>query len=92
MPGRDGTGPMGAGSVTGRGMGRCAGDVPVYGEGRGLGLGLGWRRGFGCGRGFGRQSGPINLPDGVSRKGLLAQQKRALESRLEMVNKQLDSL
>ncbi len=90
MPGRDGTGQMGAGSMTGRGMGLCAGGVPGYGAGRGLGLGLGWRRG--CGRGFGRQFAPVTLPDDVSRKDLLAQQKRTLESRLEMVNKQLETL
>ena len=90
MPGRDGTGPMGAGTMTGRGMGLCAGDVPGYGAGRSLGLGLGWRRG--CGRGFGRQFAPVSLPDDVSRKGLLAQQKRALEGRLEIINKQLDTL
>jgi hypothetical protein len=76
--------------MTGRGMGFCAGGVPEYGAGRGLGLGLGWRRG--CGRGFGRQFAPVTLPDDASRKDLLAQQKRALESRLEMVNKQLETL
>lgn len=90
MPGRDGTGPMGAGAMTGRGFGLCAGGVPGYGAGRGMGLG--WRRGFGCGRGLGRRSGPMNPPDGVSRKEFLAQQKQALESRLEIINKQLEAL
>ena len=38
MPGRDGTGPMGAGAMTGRGLGGCAsasanGQFPVYGIG-----------------------------------------------------------
>ena len=89
MPGRDGTGPIGAGTMTGRGVGLCTGGVTGYGAGRGLGLGLGWRRG--CGRGLGKQSGPMNLSDDVSRKELLAQQKQALESRLEMVNKQLET-
>lgn len=92
MPGRDGTGRMGTGSLTGRGMGLCAGGAAGYGAGRGLGLGLGWRHGFGCGRGPGRQSGPLNLSDDVSRKELLAQQKQALENRLEMVNRQLETL
>ena len=50
MPGRDGTGPLGAGSMTGRGAGRCAG-VNASGcanqaQGRGF-----------SGRGFGRGGG-----------------------------------
>ena len=44
MPGRNGTGPQGAGPLTGRGLGPC---------GRGLARGRGgW---FGCGLGFGRR-------------------------------------
>lgn len=40
MPGGDRTGPMGAGSMTGRGMGVCAGNArPGFGRGRGFGLG-----------------------------------------------------
>jgi len=50
MPGGDGTGPMGMGSMTGRGMGYCAGySVPGsanYGFGRGMGCGRGFRRMF----------------------------------------------
>ena len=63
MPGFDGTGPMGAGSMTGGGRGLCnpayAGYGPGYGRGfgygRGYGRGRGFRRGFGAGygRGFG---------------------------------------
>jgi len=48
MPGRDGTGPIGRGAMTGRGLGRCnvtSDAVPV----RGLGLGLGRGRRFGRG-------------------------------------------
>lgn len=53
MPGRNGTGPAGAGPTTGRGAGFCAGNVnPVGGRGEGLGLGRGGRR-MGRGRGFG---------------------------------------
>jgi hypothetical protein len=40
MPGYDRTGPMGAGPMTGRGMGRCA-SYP----GSGFGMGRGFRRG-----------------------------------------------
>ena len=92
MSGRDGTGPTGAGTMTGRGMGSCAGGVPGDGAGRGLGLGLGRRHGFGCERGIGRKPGPMSLTGDVSRKELLARQKQALESRLEVVNKQLEAL
>jgi len=46
MPGRDRTGPQGAGSRTGRGMGYCAGyDRPGFGFRRG-GTGRGWRHRF----------------------------------------------
>ncbi|AFC99675.1 hypothetical protein Mtc_0915 [Methanocella conradii HZ254] len=51
MPGLDGTGPLGMGPMTGRGMGYCTGYVPAQGRwlfGRGAG------RGFFCGRGRGR--------------------------------------
>jgi hypothetical protein len=70
MPGFDGTGPMGAGPMTGGGRGLCnpayAGSGPWYGGGfgygrglgRGRGRGLGFRRGFGPGFGRGRGYGP----------------------------------
>lgn len=62
MPRGDKTGPEGAGPMTGRGSGYCAGySVPGYanptggcgrgwGRGRGRGYGRGWRRGFDRGR------------------------------------------
>lgn len=53
MPRRDGTGPMGAGTMTGHGLGFCTGKNAVKrGAGLGLGLGFACRRGFGSG--FGR--------------------------------------
>jgi hypothetical protein len=69
MPGFDGTGPMGAGPMTGGARGRCnpatAGAIPAYAGGYSYGRGLGLRRGFrggygpdmGRGRGFGRGYG-----------------------------------
>lgn len=74
MPGGDRTGPMGAGPMTGRGAGYCAGyAVPGYanpapgysgmgraGYGRGGGFGRGFGRGFGGG-GFGRGRGNRNM-------------------------------
>ena len=59
MPGFDGTGPMGAGPMTGGSRGLCnpayAGYGPVYGRGAGYGRGYGrgWGRGPGFRRGFG---------------------------------------
>ena len=57
MPRGDGTGPTGAGPITGRGLGPCIGAGSVrYGTGLGMGLGrrLLRRRGFagGSGKGF----------------------------------------
>ncbi|MCW4019334.1 MAG: DUF5320 domain-containing protein [Candidatus Bathyarchaeota archaeon] len=60
MPRGDRTGPWGAGPMTGRAAGYCAGySTPGFanqGRGYGRGFGRGWRRGFGRGwnRGFGR--------------------------------------
>ena len=45
MPARDGTGPQGRGSMTGRGMGRCGADHSPSGRGAGCGRGL-RRNGF----------------------------------------------
>ena len=69
MPRGDRTGPTGAGPMSGRALGYCAGyDAPGFtaGPGRGMGRGMGWRnaRGFGggfgpgYGRGMGRGFGP----------------------------------
>ncbi len=92
MPRRDGTGPMGAGSMTGRGLGSCTGARAVkYGVGLGLGLGLG----FACRRGFGRGLGrgvPVKQNSSKTQKELLQEQRDALKSRLEAIDKQLDNL
>lgn len=55
MPRGDGTGPMGMGSMTGRGAGFCTGNA-VPGSVNGVG-GLGLGRGFGRGLGRGQFSG-----------------------------------
>jgi len=53
MPGYDRTGPLGKGSMSGRGLGLCKGNRKKIslkersGFGRGRGLGRGFRRGFG---------------------------------------------
>lgn len=53
MPGRDGTGPMGRGAATGRGLGFCTG---AYAGRHAVGAGLG----FGCG---------CNRPSGSGYRG-----------------------
>lgn len=65
MPRQDGTGPMGQGQMTGRGLGPCnanAAETDNTPYGRGLGLGRGCGRGRGCSRrgaglGLGRGAG-----------------------------------
>jgi len=42
MPNNDGTGPLGQGPMTGRGLGPCGGGMR-RGFGRGFGRGMGWR-------------------------------------------------
>jgi hypothetical protein len=62
MPGGNGTGPMGMGSMTGRAAGYCAGypipghTNPISGRGFGSGGGRGWGRGFRSG--WGRRALP----------------------------------
>jgi hypothetical protein len=81
---------MGAGSMTGRGLGSCTNANAVnYGAGLGMGLGLGFRRGLGrgLGRGF-----VVNQTSSKTRRELLHQQKTMLHERLDVIDKQLDSL
>ena len=92
MPRKDGTGPMGAGSMTGRGLGLCTGANAVkYGAGLGLGLGLGLACKRGFGRGFGRGI-VVNQTSSKTQKELLQGQRNVQKSRLEAVDKQLENL
>jgi hypothetical protein len=88
MPGKDGTGPMGRGAMTGRGFGICAGANAVkYGAGLGTGLGLG----LGCRRGYGRNFA-ADTTESKTEKELLTEQKELLQNRLEIISKQLEKL
>ncbi|HZX46722.1 MAG TPA: DUF5320 domain-containing protein [Clostridia bacterium] len=104
MPKRNGTGPLGFGPMTGRGLGFCN-MANVSRLGLGLGFGLGLR--LGRGRGFGRRMAcyfagypggyPVQYPaanpiDLKTQKELLEQQKAFLEDRLNVISKQLDGL
>ncbi|NLI60766.1 MAG: DUF5320 domain-containing protein [Clostridiales bacterium] len=92
MPRRDGTGPMGAGSMTGKGLGVCIGanaERDIAGEGMGLDFGKLCRRGIG--RGFGRGF-VMNDISTKTQKDILDKQKTILEERLKFTEKQLENL
>lgn len=90
MPGRDGTGPMGQGSVTGRGLGFCTG-VNARKYSNSLRRGFGYRMGlnYGCRRSTeGYYAGQSGLTD----KELLSEQKDILQRRLDEISEQLKNL
>ncbi|NCO88304.1 hypothetical protein AUK04_04145 [Candidatus Roizmanbacteria bacterium CG2_30_33_16] len=76
MPAFDGTGPQGAGPMTGRGMGRCGKGM---GRGFGFGFGRGGRRGLGRFFGGGQAWSKTDLED----------YKKALKEEMEDVDKEL---
>jgi len=89
MPGRDGTGPLGQGAQTGRGLGFCKGDpTGVYSVGNGRGFGRGM--GFGCRKGY--RGSCANLPNELRKEEILKDEKEILQRRLDVVSKQLDDL
>lgn len=77
MPRRDGTGPMGRGSMSGKGLGVCSGM-----NARSL------NRGNGC-RGN-RRSFIENETVAKNREELLTEEKELLEIRLDIIKKQLE--
>lgn len=88
MPGRDGTGPVGQGPLTGRGLGNCIGTRnAVYGYGRGSGLGAGRRMRRCCTDSYIPE--PISY---ISKKDFLVAQMESLKTRMEMINSQLENL
>ncbi len=102
MPRRDGTGPVGAGRMTGRGQGLCTGfAAPVYGKpgevGYGFGGGHGCRRMFHAsvvpGRarfGYPVYTGANEKPTGE--REILSNQAEYLERQLQQVKKRLSRL
>lgn len=91
MPRRDGTGPTGAGAMTGRGMGFCTGAGNAkYGIGRGPGFGPGCRRGYK--RGFGGYAPVAGQASVQDEKELLKGQRDALKNRLDIIDKRLENL
>jgi len=101
MPRGDQTGPMGAGPMTGRAAGYCAGyAVPGFANpvgGRGFGAGFGFGRGRGRGFGFGRAfgfGGPVYGASAgpIAEADVLKAQADQLQSALENIRKRLAAL
>ncbi|HPX29397.1 MAG TPA: DUF5320 domain-containing protein [Sphaerochaeta sp.] len=76
MPYKDGTGPMGYGPMTGRGMGPCR---------REFGFGRGRRYGMGMGMGMGWNAQPCTLAD---RKRFLQEELKRIDELLEQEGKE----
>lgn len=102
MPREDKSGPMGAGPRTGKGAGHCA-DISTSGHTNRMspsGLGLGFGRGMGPGRGMGRRRGPGGgvgrehraVPEADSTRSRPEDERRALEGRREMLQRNINSI
>ncbi len=105
MPGGNGMGPAGAGSMTGRAAGFCAGNgVPGRVRQTG-GYGCGWGHSYGCGgfgRGFRNRFFATGVPGwarfGGSSNGVAAErqalacQAKALRVQLDGIQQRLDLL
>lgn len=97
MPGRDGTGPMGRGSMTGGGFGNCAGrgqGAPGQGFGGGMGrggAGRGMRRMFQAGGRFGFNA-PDQDSDAAMENRQLMKQNETLRMELDAIMKRLDEM
>lgn len=88
MPRRDGTGPIGCGPMSGRSLGFCTGTNGRF-AGR---TGRRFSRGFGYRCGVGFSSFFDGEPAVMTEQEFLTKQKEVLESRLENINKQIESL
>ena len=86
MPTGDGTGPMGRGSMTGRGMGYC---VRAFESGEASYIGGGIRRG--SRRWFGRGCTVMNA-SAENKKEFLEDEKNFLQRRLESLEKELEKM
>ncbi len=92
MPGRDGTGPLGAGAMTGRGLGICSGTAAA-GRGANTLFGRGRRAGRGVMRGLGFGRASIGAqPNAQTQKELIQQQRDVLQQRLETLDDQLKNM
>jgi hypothetical protein len=107
MPGFDGNGPMGAGSMTGGARGYCNRNDAEYagptfrpvGFGGMMAYGRGLRRGFGRMRGFrrfwGKGFGPYSPGNPLTAEeelNLLKQQAESVKSTLDQINKRISEI
>lgn len=83
MPGRDGTGPLGQGSSTGRGLGKCKA-VDAAGAALGTAIGIGAAVGYGRRLHKHRMHTKSGFGRGFSMS--LEDEKRMLEERLQEIN------
>ena len=105
MPGFNGTGPMGAGPLTGGGRGNCntanAGYgrryQPATGFGRGMGPGYGFRGNFGMG--MGRRTGGgfapnmfVGAENSVADLNMLKAEAEATKNALETINRKIKEI
>ena len=87
MPRMDGSGPMGMGPMTGRGLGPCG-----YGYGRGYGRGRGM--GYGRGYGWGLPWNPVSYrqPTATEEKTIVQDDIAALREELKAAEERLGQL
>ncbi len=91
MPGGDGTGPLGRGPITGKGLGPCNAGRGRTGLASRFGFGPGRGRGFGLRQGLGINAG-FNQYDAKTQKEMLAKEKEMLQERLNQISKQLGNM
>lgn len=92
MPFGDGTGPLGEGPMTGRGLGYCAGyNTPGYTKGVPMGRGFGFGRGLGFGW---RRLFPLTRAPATQNqeRAVLEDQLKALEEQIKEIKKRIDEL
>ena len=92
MPRGDRTGPLGAGPMTGRAAGLCAGNVAPghanFGGGRGRGMG----GGFGRGQSRGWAGPATSAPTAEQELAVLRQQAQQLRADMESVQGRIQTL
>lgn len=85
MAGRDGTGPLGQGPLTGRGMGVCQqARQSRFPFGRGCGMGYGGRGRAGYGYGLG------GVGVVATDKEILNEERELLKQRLDQIDRELE--
>ncbi len=98
MPGLNGSGPMGAGPMTGGGRGYCnpAGSGgyarPLYGQGRGFRGGYGSGPGFGQGRGYGGWRGAYPAATNASYTVQPEDELNNLKNQANFIKNELDAI